>query len=796
MIGRSLRTLFVASALLCTIGLLGSACDPAPGASGGGGGASGEASSGEPGAEGEREGEQVASNLPGVETMPASVHEEIQAALEEKKQKDDPTFRTHHKTEDGLPKYTNRLILADSPYLQQHAHNPTNWFSWGEEAFEKAAREDKPVLLSVGYSTCHWCHVMERKSFEDLEIARYLNKHYVPIKVDRERRPHIDDTYMSAVRMLSGSGGWPMTVWLTPQKLPFMGGTYFPPERFLSLLKKMKREYDENPSDIRQRAQEMAAKVNQRMEGSGTSDRFPDAATAMNNTYSVLDRIFDDRNGGFGRGQKFPSPGNLRFLMRYYKRTQKDRALEMVRETLDAMANGGIYDDVGGGFHRYSTDPQWMVPHFEKMLYDNAQLATVYTEAWQLTGDPEYRRVAKQTLNYLIRDMESPTGGIYAATSADSRPKPGHEREEGAFFVWTPEQVRQALPPKQAKLALAYWDITEQGNFEGANILHTPRSRDAVAKELGLDRKTFDRRLEKARQGLYEARDKRPHPHRDNNLVTGWNGLALEAFAEAAVAFDNERWRKQAREIGRFLLEDVRDDEGRLHRNLTSGELGPRAFSSDYAFAIAGLLSLYEATAEPTWLKSAIELQDRLLTHYWDDEHGGYFQKANDAGVLLARKKPDRDGTTPSSNSYGAWNLLRLYQFTLDKSYEKRAREIFEAFGVRLERRGASLTYMLAALNFLDAKPREIAFVAPEEGAPNPMWKTFRTSFLPNAVVVRTVESDVPELAQTVKWMQKKKAKKGRTTAYVCRDFTCKYPTTEPATFEEQIADRVPLETD
>ena len=520
-----------------------------------------------------------------------------------------------------MPKFTNRLITANSPYLQQHAHNPTNWFPWGEEAFEKAKREEKPILLSVGYSTCHWCHVMERESFEDLEIAEYLNANYVAIKVDREQRPHIDDTYMNAVRAMSGGGGWPMTVWMTPQKLPFMGGTYYPPERFMSLLKKMNEQYRDNPSDLRRKAQKVASRINQQMERAGRGDSFPNATQALEGAYRALQRGFDGSEGGWGRGNKFPMPSRLQYLMRYHKRSGEDRALEMVTKTLDGMAAGGVYDDIGGGFHRYSTDPQWLVPHFEKMLYDNGQLALTYTEAWQVTGDPTYARIARETLDYLMRDMTNGEGAFYAATDAVSPEEPGGEDKEGEFFIWTPEEVDQALPEDEAKLVETYYDITESGNFEGQNILHTPKSRDEVAEALGIDRETFDKRLERARTKLRQLRDQRPHPHTDDNILTAWNGLALEAFARAALVFDNDKWLEQAE-----------------------------------------------------------------------------------------------------------------------------------------------------------------------------MLNEYRKTFMPNSVLVRTNQSKVSSLTETVPWMEDKETKKDAPTAYVCRDFTCKYPTNEPSTFVDQISEVTPLE--
>jgi len=634
---------------------------------------------------------------------------------------------------------------------------------------------------------------MERESFEDKEIATYLNEHYVVIKVDREQRPDIDDRYMSAVRMMSGGGGWPMTVWLTPDRLPFMGGTYFPPDRFLSLLKKMNNQYDNSPNEIRRRAQKTASKINRKMEGAGRSDSFPDATAAFEGAFGMMKRGFDDTHGGWGRGNKFPMPSRLQFLLRYHKRTGSD-ALEMVTTSLDGMATGGVYDHVGGGFHRYSTDPKWLVPHFEKMLYDNGQLALTYTEAWQVTHDPRYARIVEETLDYLIRDMTNEQGAFYAATDADSAVEPGGEHEEGAFFVWTPRQLERVLAEKEAELVTTYYDVTDSGNFEGKNILHTPRSRDAVADELGIDRSTFDKRLERARQKLYHAREKRPHPHRDDNILTAWNGLALEGMARAALVFDNDEWLAQSRKVGDYILERLRDDEGRLLRNRTDGEPGPRAFSADYAFAIAGLLNLYEASGETRWVEAAAELQRQQIEHFWDEEHGGFYQTARDGDRLLARQKPDRDGSTPSSNSYAALNLLKLHQFTLDETFRKRGKQVLEAFSDTLERRGPRLSRMLVALDFIDAKPREIAFVKPSEQAPNPLMNTYRKTFLPNAVLVRTDEPSVPTLRATVPWMEKKATKNGETTAYVCRDFTCKYPTTDPGTFADQISEVTPLE--
>ena len=754
-----------------------------------------------PEAKADRAEAMVPTNLPGVEQMPAEAARELARALEQKRQRPSPVYRTERKTAQGLPVYTNRLVAESSPYLQQHAHNPVNWFPWGEEAFKKATREDKPILLSVGYSTCHWCHVMERESFEDLEIAEYMNEHYVAIKVDREERPDIDDTYMQAVRMMTGRGGWPMTVWLTPDRLPFMGGTYFPPRRgargarvgFIELLKRMKKKYDEQPGEVVQKAQQMATRVTRALESnSETAADIPEARGAMRRAFSYYQRTFDEQHGGFGRGNKFPMPSRLQMLLRYHRRTGQARALEMIRKTLDEMASNGIYDDIGGGFHRYATDPEWMVPHFEKMLYDNAQLANVYTEAWQVTGEPRYARIVEESLTYLTRDMSNEQGALYSATDADSPTPEGHH-EEGAFFLWTPEQVDKLLSKKEAALVKAYYNITERGNFEGRNIPHTPRSRAEVAAQMGMSQDAFDKMLERARDKMYQAREQRLHPLRDEKVLAAWNGLGIEAFAQAGLAFDNPAWVEKAKAIASFVLEKMRRDNGRLMRTRIGEREGPDAFSDDYAFMIAGLLTLYEASRQPKWLRAAIELQEIHLEYYWDERRGGFFQTADDTEQLLGRQKSDRDGAVPSSNSYAALNLQRLYHFTLRERYNTRAKEIFEFFSRRIERSGGAIAKMLTALDFYDEGAKEIALITPSARAANPLIDIYRSSFQPNAVFVVASEDELASLSKLVPWVDKKSARASKTTGYVCRDFVCKLPTYDPVTFSEQISEVEPL---
>jgi uncharacterized protein YyaL (SSP411 family) len=591
-----------------------------------------------------------------------------------------------------------------------------------------------------------------------------------------------------------------MTVWLTPDRLPFMGGTYFPPRRgargarmgFIELLKRMKNEYDEQPGEVAQKAQQMAMRVQKSLESSSAAAGMPDANRAMTGAMSYYQRTFDDRHGGFGNGNKFPMPSRFAMLLRYHRRTGNQKALDMVTKTLDEMAQNGIYDDIGGGFHRYSTNPQWMVPHFEKMLYDNAQLALSYTEAWQVTKDPTYERVVEETLEYLIRDMSNEQGAVYSATDAVSPNEEGHD-EEGLFFLWTPDEVDEVLADDEAKLATTYFNITEGGNFEGRNILHTPRSRDEVAKEIGLTREEFDKKLERARTKMYHAREQRPPPIRDEKILAAWNGLALDAFARAGLVFDNPKWIAKADKIASFMLDKMRKDDGRLVRTRTGDKMGPDAFSDDYAFVIAGLLTLYEASHDLKWLKAAVDLQKIHLEHYWDETGGGFYQTANDAEQLLGRQKTDRDGSVPSPNSYAALNLQRLYQFTLNEKYKKRAEEVFKAFGTRLERAGGSLPKMLAALDFYDEGAKEIALVKPDTKAANPLLDIYRKSFQPNAVLVVTHEDEVDTLTKQVPWMDEKPARDAKTTGYVCRNFVCKFPTNEPDKFAEQIDETEPL---
>ncbi len=553
-------------------------------------------------------------DVPGV----AFVDEALQEGLDRALAAQGPAYvpRSHHLNDDGSPRFTNRLILESSPYLLQHAHNPVNWYAWSDEAFERAKRENKPIFLSVGYSTCHWCHVMERESFEDEEIAAYLNRHFIAIKVDREERPDIDSVYMTAVTILTGRGGWPMTVIMTPDKEPFFGGTYFPPRKgfrgnragLIDILAEMVSLYTNEPTQVVARAQELSQRVEQAAAirpGPGVPSDKVIAVAAQN-----LGRMFDPVDGGFGGAPKFPQPSRLSLLLRYARRTRDAGATAMVATTLDKMAAGGIYDQVGGGFHRYSTDAQWLVPHFEKMLYDNAQLAVVYLEAWQHTGDMAYQRVAREILDYVALEMTSPDGGFYSATDADSPTPSGHD-EEGWFFTWTPDELEALLGAEDATLVSSAFGVTKRGNFEGRNILHRVKSDRALASERGLTAKRVADVIRSARSTLYHARASRPPPIRDEKIIAAWNGMMVAAFAKAGWMLAEPRYVESAARAAQFVLDQMRAEDGALVRTYREGKKGSASFLDDYAFMVTACLDLYEATGDAAWIKRAVDASNR-----------------------------------------------------------------------------------------------------------------------------------------------------------------------------------------
>ncbi len=704
--------------------------------------------------------------------------------------------RTKHKIGDKA-KYVNRLIFESSPYLRQHAHNPVNWYPWGEEAFAAAKRTGRPVLLSVGYSTCHWCHVMEEESFEDEEIAKYLNENYVAIKVDRERRPDIDAIYMRAIRLLTKNGGWPMTVWLTPDRKPFFGGTYFPPRAtkgrglgFLEVLGRAKKAFDENPDDIADTADKLTRQIQAMGMTSAGGDLPTDAV--LGSAIERYRRGFDHRYGGLrSRRNKFPSSLPIRVLLRYFRRTKDQTVLDMAVLTLDRMRAGGMYDQAGGGFHRYSTDPAWLVPHFEKMLYDNARLAVVYLEAYQAAGAQRFADTARDILDYIEREMGDPGGGFYSATDADSLNSTG-EREEGAFFVWTRAELDEALDD-DAELAAHYFGVVAGGNFEGKSILNTPRPLSEVAHSLGLSDAGARAKIASIRERLRVVRARRSAPGLDDKILAGWNGLTISAFARAARALsaDRDRYLAVAKRAADFVVTNMRK-EGRLRRSYASGRAELEAYLEDYAFVIAGLIDLFEACSEVRYLELAIELDGVLAKHY-EDERGGFFRTADDSEKLLVREKPLEDGAIPSGNSVQALNLLRLYELTTQDSYLARAERLLRVFGDRLSRSPGSADELLLALDFFGATRREVVIVAPgaERG---PLDDVVSTTFVPNHVFVRAITGQgVDTLARRVPFVESKIAIEDKATAYVCERQQCELPTSDPKVLAKQLAKVTPM---
>ena len=730
------------------------------------------------------------AELPGAPSLSPEVQAELAKALAAKGSSYVP--RTRHLNEDGSPKYTNRLIRESSPYLIQHAHNPVNWYPWGDEAFEEARRLGRPVLLSVGYSTCHWCHVMEKESFEDEDIARVINESHIPIKVDREERPDVDAIYMAAVQAVTGGGGWPMTVWLTPDRKPFYGGTYFPPRDgdrgaragFLTYLKELRKQYDEKPEQIASLGDQITGRVRQQLTPLVAPGTGLPGVEVIESAILPFTQRFDPQNGGTKGAPKFPSDFPNRLLLREYLRTGNSEYLDMVTRTLERMAAGGIHDQVGGGFHRYSVDGTWLVPHFEKMLYDNAQLAVVYLEAYQATGRADFADTARGILRYVAAEMTAPEGGFYSATDADS-PTPGGEAEEGWFFMWTPAEIRAAVGAEWAPVVEAYFGVTESGNFEGRTVLHRALSVDQVAAQLGLSREKVRTILAQATDRLYRARSLRPAPLRDDKILTSWNGLMISAFAAGGRVLNDPSLTAHAEEAADLVLTRMRQEDGRLRH----GFMGGRAYLEDYAFFIAGLLDLYEATFDPRWIREAIALQRIQDERYRDAAGGGYFRTSDDHEALLAREKPTFDGAEPSGNSIALMNLARLHELTGDDRYRAGADALLKSFGPTLSRAGGGATDMLLALAFRLAQPKEIVIVtAGPKSEAEPFLAALRKAFSPSHVLV--VAAQGPDLAgqsKMIPMLEGKIARGGKPTAYVCQSGVCKLPTTEVDAFMEQV---------
>ena len=582
--------------------------------------------------------------------------------------------RTRHLRPDGSPQFTNRLFLEPSPYLLQHAHNPVNWYPWGDEAFDTAKRLGRPVFLSVGYSTCHWCHVMEEESFEDEEVARYLNENYVSIKVDREERPDVDGVYMTAVQMMTGSGGWPMSVWLTLDRKPFYGGTYFPARDgdrgasvgFFTIIRRLRDEYATRGDRVASSSSQISDAIEKQLSEIPAGASLP-GSTELREAVGLYADHFDPTNGGLKGSPKFPSSLSVRLLLRYSRRTGDEQSRRMATLTLEKMAAGGMCDQIGGGFHRYSTDEKWLVPHFEKMLYDNALLAQFYLEGYQATGRKDFARVAKAILRYAERDMSAREGGFYSATDADS-PTPTGQSKEGLFYTWTPAEIEAALGKDRARIVIAYFGVTTAGNFEGRNILFDPLPMEETALVLKMPSDKVRSVLDESKEILYRVRARRPPPHRDEKILTAWNGLMISAFARGTLVLGDLTYARRAERAAEFILTRMREN-GRLKRSYNAGKARLDAYLDDYAFLTAGLLDLYEATGDSRWLQEAMALDAVLERHYEDTSAGGYFLTSDDHEKLIARERPSYDGAEPSGNSVQALNLLRLGELTTEDRY-------------------------------------------------------------------------------------------------------------------------------
>ncbi len=683
--------------------------------------------------------------------------------------------------------HTNRLIKETSPYLLQHAHNPVDWYPWGAEAFEVARREQKPVLLSIGYSACHWCHVMEHESFENEAIAKLMNENFVNIKVDREERPDVDHIYMNAVQLMTHHGGWPMTVFLTPDAVPFYAGTYFPPEDrynmpgFPRVLTSMAAAFRERPDDIAETAISVLSELQRSTAVKESSELLsPDL---LDEAYRGIIRNYDPNNGGFGSAPKFPPAMTLEFLLHTFYRTGEPQALEIVRHTCRKMAEGGIYDHLGGGFHRYSTDAKWLVPHFEKMLYDNALLSRLYLHYYQISNKQYARSVAEGILDYVVREMTDPLGGFYSTQDADS------EGVEGKFFVWGADEIKELLGERDAVLFAAYYNITEAGNFEDENILNVTRDLSEVAAAEGVTPEQLLEALEKGRKKLFEAREQRVKPARDEKVLTAWNGLMLASLAEAAAILNRPDYKEVAKRNARFVLDNLRRD-GLLLRTYKEGQAKLNAYLEDYAFYIDGLVTLYETTGELEWFKEACALTDTMIDEFWDDEEGGFFYTGRSHETLIVRAKDFFDNATPSGNSVAAETLLRIGLLADNSDYQRRAATVLRLTADAARRYAPGFGRMLCAFDFQLGAPREIAIIGtPGAADTGALMEAVWRPYLPNRVVAQASPENA-EATSLIPLLRDRPQINGKATAYVCENFTCKKPVTAAQELAAQLENK------
>ena len=676
-------------------------------------------------------------------------------------------------------KKANRLINETSPYLLQHAYNPVDWYAWNDEAFAKAKAENKPILLSIGYSACHWCHVMEHESFEDEETARIMNENFVCIKVDREERPDVDQIYMNYIQLTTGHGGWPLNVFLTPDKIPFFGGTYFPPVNrynmpsFRQVLLSVAEAYRHRQEELLQSATEILGEL--RRVGLLESGGGNLSLAQLDAAFLSFTRTFDRTNGGFGGAPKFPPAMALEFLLRYFYRTKDENVLAMVEKTCRKMGNGGMYDQLGGGFHRYSVDAVWLVPHFEKMLYDNAQLAAVYLHVYQATGDEFYKRIAVETLEYVRREMLDQNGGFYSAQDADS------EGVEGKFFVWTLDEIEGVLGAEDARLFGYHYDVSEQGNFEERNILNVRQSIEESAAQLKVSPEKLGEVLERGKRKLFAEREKRIKPLRDEKILTAWNGLMLAAFAEAAVILQSDDYLEIAKRNADFILGNLQKD-GLLLRIYKDGQAKLNAYLEDYANFADGLIQLFQVSGEARYLKEAKRLADTMIAEFWDEEEGGFYFTGNSHEELIVRSKDFYDNATPSGNSAAADVLLKFSKITGNEDYERYAATVLRIVAPQIRRFPQAFGRVLSASEFYLNPVKEIVVIG-ERG--NELEREIWKEFMPNKVVVLSNENK--REAELISLLENRGMIDGKPTAYVCENFTCQQPVTSIEALRRQI---------
>lgn len=678
--------------------------------------------------------------------------------------------------------HSNQLIHETSPYLLQHAHNPVDWYAWGPEALNKAKAENKPILLSIGYSACHWCHVMEHESFENEQIAALMNDHFINIKVDREERPDLDHIYQMAIQMMTGQGGWPLTAFLTPDQEVFYGGTYFPPDDrygrpgFRRLLQSIAEAYHQRQADVTRSVEQIREALNKlAIVEVGAGALTP---TVLENAARALANHVDMVHGGFGTQPKFPNPTNIEYLLRFWHATGNTNFLNLVKLTLDKMAQGGIYDQLGGGFHRYSTDTHWLVPHFEKMLYDNAQLLPLYLSMYQVTQEPLYARVARETLAYIKREMTHPEGGFYATQDADS------EGEEGKFFVWKKAEV-DTLLGNDARLFCRYYDITETGNWEhGNNIPRLTVTMNQLATMFNREPEATADSIERARTVVFEAREQRVKPFRDEKILTAWNGLMISGMVQAYTVLGDKEALDIVRQTLAFLQQHLLHD-GHLLRTYKDEQAKLDAYLDDYAFLTAGLLDAFEATFDRTYFELAESLTTTLLAEFWDEDQGGFFFTGKHHETLITRTKSAFDQAIPSGNGVAAKNMLRLYHLTGHEDYLQRAERVLSLYAQQMERQSFGLGTMLNTLDFYLRKPYEIVLIGdPAAAETQALLQTIRAQYMPNKIVVQLdpqhLDAHLDALPLLRDLLSDKTQVGGRATVYVCHDFTCSLPITKP----------------